>query len=251
MRQAGVPSRIVIGYQGGEMNPVGQYLMVRRSDAHAWAEVWLPERGWTRVDPTTAVAPERIELGLNALLSLINQGRAIGSLSQEQIRLAMQPSWLRKQWRGLRMRWDAINNAWDQWVKAYDSGTQQTLMELLGMRTPDWIKMAATAVIAIGLLLLLFAAFLFYPKRRHDPVQLAYRRFCKKLTRLGLARAPHEGPLDFARRVIRARPDLKEQVQAVTGIYVRLRYDAADPAGLRALQKRVRLLNPRIKPVTS
>ena len=244
MRSAGVPSRIVIGYQGGEMNPIGQYMIVRRSEAHAWAEVWLQDSGWTRVDPTAAVAPERIELGLNALLRLVDRGEAIGTLSRDQLRRVMEPGWLRRQWHGWRLRWDAINNAWNQWVESYDPEAQRELLEWFGMDAPGWLKMVATATIAAGFLLLVFAAFLLYPRGHHDPVLRAYQVFCSKLAKLGLPRAPHEGPVAFARRVTASRPDLRQQVNAVTTLYVHLRYDRPDRNGLKALKKRVREIKP-------
>lgn len=244
MRSAGIPSRIVIGYQGGEMNPIGDYMIVRRSDAHAWAEVWLRDRGWTRVDPTTAVAPERIELGLDALLGLVNRGEAIGTLPQDQVRRAMERGWLRERWHGLLLRWDALNNAWNQWVKDYDPDAQAELLQLLGMRAPSWLKLVATAAVAVGLLLLVFAALLLYPHRRDDPAQRAYQKFCAKLHKLGLTRAPHEGPVDFAQRAMAARPDLRQQISAITSLYVHLRYRESDPAGIQALRRRVRGIRP-------
>ncbi len=240
MRSAGVPSRIVVGYLGGEINPIGDYMIVRNSDAHAWAEVWLPGRGWTRIDPTAAVAPERVELGLNALLGLANLGREIGTLSREEIERVIQPGWLRKQWRTLRLRWDALNNIWDKWVKDYDLVAQQELLSWLGVQAPNWIKMVVLAVGAVIVLVLVFAAFLFYPRRHKDPVVQLYCRFCSKLAKRGLRRDPHEGPMNYARRVIRERPELQPSVQAITDIYIRLRYDRTEPAGVHALRERVR-----------
>lgn len=108
MRAMGVPARVVTGYQGGEMNPLDGYLTVRQSDAHAWAEIWLPGQGWRRVDPTGAVAPERI---------VRNLARALPPVSAfgfgQFIELQNDPdSWLAQ----LGFRYAALNNSWNQWV---------------------------------------------------------------------------------------------------------------------------------------
>src|SRR5690606_12612239 len=106
MRAAGVPARVVTGYQGGEVNPVGNYLIVRRSDAHAWVEVWLEGRGWVRIDPTAAVAPQRIESGISSLPA-----------AEELPLLARRDFSLLRQ---LFLNWDAVNNGWNQWVLGYN-----------------------------------------------------------------------------------------------------------------------------------
>ncbi|MEO0972652.1 MAG: DUF3488 and transglutaminase-like domain-containing protein, partial [Pseudomonadota bacterium] len=126
MRAAGIPSRVVTGYQGGEINPsvlLGGHLTVRQSDAHAWSEVWLPERGWVRFDPTAYVAPERIESGIDEALPELRTG--FGSLPV---------------WQGLRHTWDGANHAWNDWVLGYGPSRQNRLMESLGVREPDAYK---------------------------------------------------------------------------------------------------------------
>ncbi|HYN54442.1 MAG TPA: DUF3488 and transglutaminase-like domain-containing protein, partial [Methylotenera sp.] len=107
MRAAGIPARIVTGYQGGELNPNGNYLIVRQSDAHAWAEVWLEGRGWVRVDPTSAVSPDRIESGIGSALP---DSDLLPILSRQDYPI------LKK----LYLNWDAVNNGWNQWVLGYD-----------------------------------------------------------------------------------------------------------------------------------
>ena len=135
MRAAGVPARIVTGYLGGEWNPVGQYLLVRQSDAHAWAEVWLEGRGWTRVDPTAVVAPERLNRGV---LDLMPQAFGAGE------RFMHAAPWLQ----GLLQRWDATNAWWAEHVVKFEYSTQLDLLGRLGIKTPDarylgWAFMAA------------------------------------------------------------------------------------------------------------
>src|SRR3989344_1763652 len=103
MRAAGIPSRVVVGYLGGEYNAAGNYLIVRQSDAHAWAEVWLPNQGWMRVDPTGAIAPERIELGLEAVRRLQARGAALGSLPMTEVLRAIELGWAERAWYSSRL----------------------------------------------------------------------------------------------------------------------------------------------------
>ncbi len=112
MRSAGVPARVVTGYQGGEINTLGDYLIVRQADAHAWAEVWLAERGWVRVDPTAAVAPNRIQEGLYAAIA---DDQTLPFLAR---RGGGNTEWLRQ----LALRWDSLNTVWNEWVLAIGTG---------------------------------------------------------------------------------------------------------------------------------
>lgn len=224
MRLAGVPARMVVGYQGGEWNESGEYVTVRNSDAHAWNEVWMDERGWVRVDPTAAVAPERIELGLDALRLMDENDIPFGAFDASEIRSLISSGWVKRQWELTKMRWDALNTAWDRWVMAYGPEEQLMFLRSLGFDTPSWLKMVLTLIAAATLLLLLFALLLFLPKRKQDPVIAAYRHFCARLAKIGLVRPVHEGPQQFAQSVVHKRPDLSEPVQAITNLYIDLRY---------------------------
>ncbi len=139
MRIAGVPARVVTGYQGGHWNPVGRFLEIQQSDAHAWAEVWLDGRGWTRIDPTTAVAPERIDREVVFADTLridgaIVFGHPLNTAWRE--RLTSMRGWLMQA--GLLR--DTIDHAWHRWVLAYDAANQRRLMETLGV--VDWQGLA-------------------------------------------------------------------------------------------------------------
>lgn len=227
MRAAGVPARVVTGYQGGEINPVDGYLLVRQSDAHAWAEVWLDGRGWTRVDPTAAVAPSRIERGL---FSAVPEDDPLPLLARTDL------SWLRS----LRFRWEALSNTWDQWVLGYNTERQKEFLSRLGMQAPDWQSMAASMAVLTGLLTLALTGWTLRERLRLDPSQRAWRRLSRKLARVGLERRPGEGPLDYAERVRRRRPDLGDQVAAIASVYARLRYGSShDPQLLQELRMRV------------
>lgn len=211
MRAAGVPARIVTGYQGGERNPVDGYLIVRQSDAHAWAEVWLEGRGWLRIDPTAAVAPNRIEAGL---ASAVPVGEPLPFIVRADL------SWLRQ----IRFRWEAVTNTWNQWVLGYDPQRQREVLSRLGLREPDWKAMTAIMAALCGLLLLGLTVWALHKRVRHDPTLIAWNRLSRKLARIGLARKDWEGPADYARRVALARPELTRCLAAIAGLYIDLRY---------------------------
>ena len=234
MRAAGIPARVVAGYQGGDWNPVGGYLIVRQSHAHAWSEVWLPGAGWRRVDPTAAVAPERIERGLE------------GSFARSELlpdAFARGSPFL---WRA-RMFWDNLNAEWNDWVVQFDRATQESLLVNLGFDDPDWRAFAAALGIGLALAVAILAAWLaleFRP-RRADPAAAAYRRFTGRLARRGIEIRVGEAPRDFAKRIRRLRPDLGMPALAITETYLRLRYGPAPAAeDLRALRAVVARFRP-------
>jgi transglutaminase-like putative cysteine protease len=212
-RAAGIPARIVTGYQGGEYNTLGGYFIVRQSDAHAWSEVWLPGRGWQRIDPTAAIAPERIELGLDAALSETESvpGRALRN-----------NAFLSK----LRLAWDAANTFWNDEVVQFGATQQRWLLEKLNFEDAGWEYLVVGLVLAlVGFFLVLTAylAWKFRPRSR-DPIAHVYEQMCRKLAKLGLPRLPHEGPNDYMARVAQLRPDLASQLTELRSVYVGLRY---------------------------
>jgi protein-glutamine gamma-glutamyltransferase len=233
VRAAGIPARVVTGYQGGEINPLSGRLVVRQSEAHAWAEVWLDGSGWIRVDPTAAVAPERIELSLADALPI-----------DERV-----PGGAMRGFRGLRelsQSWDALNSIWTDWVLGYGPERQLALLARLGL-PGDWRALVAaltlSVVIAMGGLTLWLAWRLRTPP---DPEALRlYREFCRRLERAGLPRAAQEGPRDFAERIARERPALAARVGDITRLYTSLRYEPAPPDGLlAALRRELRAFRP-------
>lgn len=231
MRAAGVPSRVVVGYQGGELNPAGGYFIVRQADAHAWAEVRLPTQGWVRVDPTAAVAPERVEYGIEAVRRLQAQGVPLGGQQPlAAVRRALELDWLGGARRAARLYWDLANLSWYNWVEDYGYERQRYLLGRMGFEKASWAQLLT--ILAVGVVALAFGyiAFLLRSHPRRDPVQARYLAFCRKLARAGLIRAPQEGPLDYARRVSRARADLGPAVWQITRLYLELRYG---PGGSR------------------
>lgn len=214
MRAAGIPARVVTGYQGGEYNDVGGYYIVRQSDAHAWAEVWLEQRGWTRVDPTATIAPARIERSLSAALP---DTAALPFMARNP------PQWLL----GLRLNWDTLTNRWNQWVLGYDTELQFAFLTRLGMESVTWQKMALNMALGMALLIAAFALFMLRHLLAHQPdrVQTAWLKLCNRLAKAGLPRAAHEGALDYAARIAIARPDLAEAIREIASRYSALRYE--------------------------
>jgi len=218
MRIAGIPARVVAGYQGGEINPLGDYLMVRQSDAHAWSEIWLEEGGWTRIDPTAAVSPQRIEQSLDPDL-------IIDSIGAPVVFSGAANGFLRSLARQVSMGLDAINTSWHRWVLGYSQKRQTRLMELLGLGFLRGTRLAYGMLAAAGVVVLIMTlTLLFRTRERRDPVRAAYDRFCRRLENRGLTRQPHEGPRDFARRVVAARPESAAAVKAITRLYIGIRY---------------------------
>jgi transglutaminase-like putative cysteine protease len=221
MRAAGVPARVVVGYLGGEVNAVSGDIIVRQSDAHAWAEVWLDGRGWVRVDPTAAVAPQRVERGLAAAVPA----------SEFRSRRAEEPAWLRN------VRWglDGLISGWNRWVLGYDRSRQARLFAWLGLDAAD-----PRAVLwgVSGLVLLAALPLLWQPRKpKPDPVQAQWQRLCDRLARHGCPRAPAEGPMAYAERAAAHFPHAAQAIREAAAGYVALRYgrDAGD-AQARARQ---------------
>ena len=224
LRAAGIPARIVTGYQGGEVNPITRQLVVRQSEAHAWAEVWLEGLGWLRADPTFAVSPLRINRGMEEALG--PQGIMNNLIAADSLGLLRQ----------IGYQWDALNNQWNQWVVGFNQDRQRNAMEnLFGLRDVDWRQLAMWLIVgvfstggSVGLLLLARAY-----RNRKDPVVAAYDRFCAKLAKTGITRAPHEGPLTFYTRLKQEKPQLAIAAQRVLNAYVEIRYAAPETAAAR------------------
>ena len=233
MRALQVPARVVTGYQGGEQNPVDGFWSVRQSDAHAWAEVWLERRGWVRVDPTTAVAPERIELGSRAL-QRAERRSALG--------LAL------PLFDGLRFNLDALANAWNQWVLSYDRSRQLRLLSSLGLGFDDWKDLIGLLAAGLALALGGVALLTLHPRRPRDPVERCYDEFCERMASVGVARMKHETSIQLLARAERLLddPTLRSATRIVS-LYNALRYGCA-PSGPREGVRHLRTLIQSFKP---
>ena len=225
MRAAGLPTRIVLGYQGGELNPMGDYMIVRQADAHAWTEVWLPRRGWYRIDPTAAVAPERIEEGrYGAMMDGIGAAWGLDAPTQ----------WIYQ----VQMTWDALNAKWNEWILAYGPDNQGRFMEWLGMDEPDWQKMVLTLLAVVILIVAIISTLIMlrYRPPRKDEAARLYRKFTKAV---GIEPASGETPLRLARRIGTERAAFADAASDITDLYLDVRYGPPETTHLQTLAKAV------------
>ena len=227
MRLAGIPARVVVGYLGGEYNDLGHFVLVRQADTHAWCEVWLPQSGWTRVDPTTAVAPGRATLDLT---SFLERGIASGQIGTHRsallTRLARSALFT-----DTRLAFETLSYEWDTRILAYDADVQEVSLDSMGLanRGP-FVLIIEILIVAIALLVIYFGWMQFRTRSRADRVKALYERFCQKAARLGVRRDPCEGPSDFSRRAEQLLPDESERIRQISDTYIALRY-AAEPTG--------------------
>jgi hypothetical protein len=247
MRGMGVPARIVTGYQGGERNPVDGYWTVRNADAHAWAEVWLEDEGWVRVDPTGAVAParvgefQRLRAPQGAIAGAMGNLVSVGMLQQ------------------MRAVWEAVNNGWNQWVLNYTQSRQLDLLKNLGVQAPSWVDLLRLLGALTGVAALAWLAWMARSQRtRDDWLRLM------DATRARLRRAGLEADASLPPRALAARVRMQWQADAAQSLQVqalcdwllrmeRQRYapvrdtPAPDTPGLPALRRQWRALQwPRM-----
>jgi transglutaminase-like putative cysteine protease len=242
MRMAGLPARVVTGYQGGELNSFGQYYIIRQSNAHAWTEVWTPDGGWQRVDPIAAVAPDRIALGINgsALGSQVTIVQRIGRFTLlRQVTLA----------------WDAANTFWNNWVIGYGPALQRTLFRWLGFERPRWREMLwLTTAATFAILVVVTIGFGMRARRSARPDQAAeiYLQFERRLTKLGVEpMRSGETPTEFANRAAMSAPASRGDILSITGTYLAARYEPdTDGYALQTLRNAVRAFRPRRAPAS-
>ncbi|MBX2809631.1 MAG: DUF3488 and transglutaminase-like domain-containing protein [Cellvibrionaceae bacterium] len=213
MRAGGVPARVVVGYQGGQWNAADDYLIVRQSDAHAWAEVWYSATGWVRVDPTAAVAPNRVELSLADSLSAQDQALLRGSTFDIF-------TWSKH----LALRWDSLNYRWQRWVLQYDQQRQSVLLQrVLGQVTP-W-RLALLLLVPVVILFALFAWWLLgYKRRRQSRESVLFRQLCKRLARRGICQLPGETLGQLCQRAATALPEKQFELGIIANLLNALFY---------------------------
>ena len=188
MRALDVPARIVTGYQGADPELQDGDHIVRNSYAHAWAEIWLEGRGWVRIDPTAAVAPERV-VSSRALRA--QPGVVAGALA------AVSPA-LMAQWRAL---WESVNNRWSQWVLNYSRSQQFDLLQKFGVRSPSWEDLTYLLIGLLSAASLVGAGWAWWDRHHRDPWQRLRGRIEQHLAGLGITAAAHEPPRTLAARL--------------------------------------------------
>jgi hypothetical protein len=230
----------VTGYQGGEQNPVDGFMTVRQSDAHAWAEVWLQGRGWVRVDPTSVVAPVRIQGGAGEVARQAGRGAAATGTDA---------TWLRS----LRYNWEAVENSWNQWVLTYSLERQQALVERLGL-APRLESVILLLALIMGILLAWLAFVSLRPRLVRDPLGASFQLLRERLERAGVAASVSCGPRELYVRTRRAlvEDDVK-LARRLLSRYEQLRYGPASAsatrADVRALRRAIRAFRPRPNPL--
>jgi protein-glutamine gamma-glutamyltransferase len=223
MRAAGIPARVVTGYQGGYYNSVGDYWVVRQSDAHAWSEVWLQGRGWVRVDPTAAVSPQRVELGSRA---------AAGESAR----------WYQSDWmQAVRNQFDLVNRVWNEAIVQFSALRQQSLLTPFGVDKADYGSLMTVLIGTSTFLLMAFAWWVLRaPRVRDDALDVAYEKLRAKLNKAGAVSTPAEGPLTLAERAAARWPE-DENLALAFANYIRLRYGCQlpDASDVRAFARSI------------
>jgi len=227
MRMAGIPARIVTGYQGGWYSELGNYVLVRQSDAHAWTEAWFPEQGWTRVDPTAAVSPLRVQRG------------SLGALNSP--RHFLDYSWIR----GMRNSIDFVQQSWNDWVIEYGSRRQEKLFAPLGFDRMSPVLLVSLLVFVIAV----FSAIVFpivlriKGPGRKDPIQQIWQKFLRRLEKTGFVALPSDGAIELATAASVRLPADSESIHRIAQLYSRSRY-APDPPPFRDLKQAVDEFRP-------
>jgi transglutaminase-like putative cysteine protease len=236
MRLAGIPARLVVGYLGGEYNDLGRFFLVRQSDAHAWCEVWLPETGWTRVDPTSTVAPGRASLDLNSFLERdVAVAQTGGRRNTFVARLARSAIFT-----NIRFAWETLNYEWDTRLLAFDADVQDVFLASVGVANRGRFLLIIGILIAAVVFLAIYFAWMQLRTRSHvDRAKMLYERFCRRLARLGVRRNPWEGPSDFARRASQLVPNESSRILQISDTYIALRYAPATATMLDRFTKEV------------
>ncbi|MGD9583127.1 MAG: DUF3488 and DUF4129 domain-containing transglutaminase family protein [Lysobacterales bacterium] len=209
MRAADIPARVVTGYLGGVLNRSGNYWTVRHSDAHAWTEIWQPGRGWIRVDPTSAVAPERIDRG--------NNEGAIPAANR----------WYSDGWAARwHDRFDVVARWWRSRVVDFGALQQRSLLAPFGIPDSDLRELMIALIVSAGLALAfgLWWSMRDFQRGRGQPLLAAWQRFGQRLERAGVKRELHEDPLVFARRAALALPRDASRIRQLAQAFARSRY---------------------------
>lgn len=228
MRVAGVPARVVTGYQGGEYNKTGDFIEVRQANAHAWAEVWISNKGWVRYDPTIAIAPDRIEYDVNIAQQIANNAVSFAPIQLD--------SQTRSYLRIARNLWSSMDYSWQRWIINYDRKHQLNFLSGFGIDSLK--KMIYSLLVMIGAVTLVLAFYVFRQQKPSlDKAQIYYAKACEKLVKIDLVRDANEGAIDFAERVAEQAPALKASFNKITQLYVSVRYGkGADKSELEQLK---------------
>ena len=232
MRLAGIPARVVTGYQGGEMNPLSNYMIVRQSDAHAWSEIYLVGKGWLRVDPTAVIPAGNIENADDAvrLRSELFDARNLSG-----------QNWFAASAKQLQFTWDMVNNRWNQWVIGYSNQKQKSLFKAIGVPEITWRGLSYVLFATLSVFTLLIAANIFQAQRiRKNAIEKTYQQFLRKLRPLHIEKSPAEGAVSFSQRVARRFPHQTTELMHIARLYNQIRYADSNPGTVDAFRQAVK-----------
>ncbi|WP_251359257.1 DUF3488 and transglutaminase-like domain-containing protein [Kangiella sp. TOML190] len=238
MRAAGIPTRVVTGYQGGEYNPYGDYYLIRQSDAHAWTEVWVENQGWLRVDPTAAIDPSRVEADLRS-----RANRRDSWFEDKMIGFDLPQGFLAK----LQMRWDAIKSFWDDTLMGYGQDQQNDWLSKLGIKADQWRYLGYGLVATLILSGLIFGLWLLRKSARRDVIEKYYERLKQELVKSGTEIPSHYGPMAILDRLKGNHPELHAKFATPIKYYIKIRYqseqaDQVDEDWIRRFKTQVKKL---------
>lgn len=234
LRAAGIPARVVVGYQGGELSPTGDSWQVRQMDAHAWVEAWLPERGWTIFDPTAAVAPERIERGMKEIAQsqTVWGDSALSTMRYGNYKLFGQ----------LRNMADYLNYRWQRDVVGYDSNNQELLLLKLLGDTTLWKRIA----VMFGSLMVIAGLLAFWTilkgRRSLHPADKIIDTLSRRLAKRSLGRQQGEGVMAYLERLQQRQEHWQASVKQLMHSYSVLRYQNIAVAEKQELRKMAKTL---------
>jgi transglutaminase-like putative cysteine protease len=241
VRAAGIPARVIAGYQGGEVNPVNKTVIVHQFDAHAWTEVWLKGEGWVRVDPTAAVSPDRIEWGLERAVAAEGSFLSGSPLSLLSYRSVI---WVNN----LRLRYEALTWQWQSWIVGYDAETQYAVLQ-------NWfgeISARKFAIVLLGswaLVLIPVGVWLLAkrPVKSLSQLDKVYLAYCDKLRKQGLERTMGETPGDYAVRAKQAFPVSASEIDHINALYSQLAYQSPATETATVLLREFKAASQRLK----
>ena len=229
MRWLNIPTRVVVGFQGGEYNPSGNFYEIRYSSAHAWNEIWTDDSGWIRADPTAFVAPERIEFGMDALFALMQQNEKeafkSGDFNLAKIRDVLNPSGSSFALQKAKRWFDSVNHSWDKWVVNYSFEQQRKLLKKLGLESDNqYITLVILLIICLSIFITVVLWLIWPRQAQRSPVEQAYIKFKNKIRKLDIPISDSEGPSDLNKKLIQLLPQHTTDIQQINQYYIENQY---------------------------
>lgn len=217
LRASGIPTRVVVGYQGGEWNEYGNFLTLRHRDAHAWMEYWVAQRGWVRLDPTSAIAPQRVDQSWLDRVANRDSEFQFDAWAEYSAKAKDAP-FIVAQW------WQQANRWYEANVVQFNADVQKDWMKSLGLPELNKTQLVQVLVWFVLTLMTISAVIIMRSRVSRDPVSRVYALFCAKLARYGIHRKPHETPLAFLKRAQQKLPNERQRLREFIEAYLAIRY---------------------------